>query len=193
MKRYLTRRHLLIAGAIVALVALAADQGWMFQPETSRAEDDAGGSKNASAAVDAPAPAAEPSVDDDPTALADDAPDSPRNAQLAAYRFTDDVRDLLQPTRTILAALNEGRSADPNHPDTTQATPRQVAQAFLDAHNLEATFTGPSGPTALVDGKVRREGDRIDGFQIVKISNMKVHCRFEDVTVVLILRAAPGL
>lgn len=51
----------------------------------------------------------------------------------------------------------------------THDTAAEAAQAFRDRHKLTAIFVGPSGRTAIVNGRSLREGQRLGAFTLTTI------------------------
>ena len=179
------RRTWLIVGLLLGLVALAADRGWIWAPAATRAEP--ADLDDRSSAADADLNATSPGMPD-----RFEAPDSPENSRLAAWRRHDGVRDLFQPAPGMLARLRG--EADPSSRSTLspKLDLRQRAETFQTTHHLQATFGGPSGFRAVIDGELFRTGDRLDGFRVTEIENMKVRFERETITVVLVMPVTPA-
>ena len=179
------RRTWLSVGLILGLVALAADRGWIWAPAATRAEP--ADVDDRPRVADADRNATSPVMPN-----RSETPDSPENSRLTAWRGHDGIRDLFQPAPTMLARLR-GES-DPSSRSTLspKLDLHQRAETFQTTHHLQATFGGPSGFRAVIDGELFRLGDHLDGFRVTEIDNMKVRFQRESVTVVLVIPVTPA-
>lgn len=85
-----------------------------------------------------------------------DAPDVPRDAFVPSAALLQHYHRIEEATR------QEKQGQDSNAP----GSPR----LFVDTHRLQATFIGTEGMMAIVDGRIVRVGDEMDGFKIVRIT-----------------------
>lgn len=84
-------------------------------------------------------------------------------------------------------------------PDTEMEQERErerarldLADAFLEAHQLDGTFISDGAPMAVINGRVRRQGEIVDGFRITRIEPHRVHLRRGDQHVSLALPIPTG-
>lgn len=179
------RRTVLSVAMMLGLVALAADRGWIWAPAATHAEpafvDDR--PSVADADLDATAPV---------TPIRPEPPDSPGNSRLAAWRRHDGLRDLFRPSPDMLAHLRSETDPSSRSGSSPKLDLHQRAETFQTTHKLEATFGGPSGFRAVIDGELFHNGDRLDGFRLIEIENMKVRFQMETVIVVLVMPVTPA-
>lgn len=104
------------------------------------------------------------------------------SADAAPLPIDELQRNPFAPSETLRAQLAPASTVDA--PDAPDAAARKTVQQFAAAHRLTGTLAGPQ-PTALIDGRVVRLGDAIDGFVVVEIAPGRVVLRRDEVAAVL--------
>jgi hypothetical protein len=85
-----------------------------------------------------------------------------------------------QPSPDWLAELRK----KPVELDGTQA----VAQGFMDRHRLSSLICTPTQSSAIIDERVMREGDSLDGFTLESIKPTSVAFSRQGINIVLTVR-----
>jgi hypothetical protein len=173
---HLDRRTCVLAGIFVlALIALIVDRWMTGGPESASAEE-----------VERPASRTEtrkpPDVAAPRAARADAAVVEPPSSVgwLNGLPDAPDVRDLFAPAKASAKAEADGAedgTADP-------------VAGFVASHRLEATFQDGAVGCAVVDGRVVRRGQGVDGFRLVSVDAFRAVFRRGGNEAILTMNAA---
>jgi len=170
----------------VALVALVVDR-LVLAPSAT-------GPQPAAAAESPPGPAAAatqpPTGPEAPPTAAETDPASPSagppplasRLAAAAERFSLDperLRDGFAPAPSWLAELTEPPPSEPAEAAPEPETP-SPAEAFREGHALTAVIMTQRGGSAVVNGRVVRLGQTVDGFTLVRLTRRSAVFASED-------------
>ena len=185
----LTRERTIILSVLgVAVAALLLDQllGGPSVTGPSAAAADTGEAEPTAAVADgteAAAPVLPPSGDP----LASNA--GSVTQQLEYFRQSQqltlaNIGDAFHPGQEWLAAQQETEA------ETAENLPQYAADLFAREHSLSAVMKGSQGGYAIIDGRIVRLGDHLDGFRLVSVSDNAVIMAAKDARVVLKLDAS---
>jgi hypothetical protein len=170
------QRKILLAVLGVALLVFAAD--WFLAGSSNTGPSVASAEVSAIVAPGSAAPVAE-EPDQGPAALtvsvAQQIETFRQRPQLTAVRMADSF----EPSAAWIAS-NQALTQDAD-----EELPQQIAAAFARAHTLSAVMTGTQSSYAVIDGKIVRVGEDLDGFELLLIDDQSVTMSSGKVRVVL--------
>jgi len=161
----MTRRQMiLLVTTVLSAAGFVVDRVFLGEPEAAQA-------KPARAKKAAQAPVVEPTTDEN--AVVD-----------PSLSYLDKLDDLRPATgRDVFSMSREMTSYYKSADETEEANARDQGprpgsgEEFELNHHLEATYTGPKGWMAVINGEVVRPGDQIDDFRVTRITNFRVELR----------------
>jgi len=160
----------------VALVALVVDR-LVLAPSATGPQPAAAAESPPGPAAAAPQPSAGPealtaAAETDPASTSDGPASLASRLEAAAERFSLDperLRDGFTPASSWLAELTEPPPSEAAEAAPEPETP-SPAEAFRKGHALTAVIMTRSGGSAVVNGRVVRMGQAVDGFTLLRLT-----------------------
>ena len=123
-------------------------------------------------------------------------PEHPALSLLSQLTDTLSHRNVFKPSPSMMSYLDQlpqaksGRSQR-SREEEQEKQKEQSRQTFRDAHRLQATAITPGAEMVIVDGKVLRIGEKLDGFTLEKITPYAASFRRDNAVVKLSLPTQP--
>jgi hypothetical protein len=175
-----SRRWVLLITLSVSIVGFFVDRLFLGEPETAEAKP---------AVTPQPSP---PPEESNKKPVAPATPD-PSLAYLERLADPGPSRDVFAPSRSWLNAQKKKEAAEKEEREAEKGPKPGSPEAFVAAHQLQATTVMAGGGLAVVDGECLSIGDTLDGFRLVRVAAGEVEFQHDQDRAILTLPAVPGL
>jgi len=166
----MSRKRCIYVGVLaLALIAFIVDRAFLAEPESAYAEEPLPTASKAKVTHDTVTDTAEPVGEIDPTL-----------DRLEQLPESVPGRDVFSLSGAFLARQKKLEEEAAKAAEAAEAPKINPAQTFAETHSLQTTMVSENLSMAVVDGKVVRVGDVLDGFRLVQINSYQV--RFQHGT-----------
>ena len=177
-----TKRWIYVGVLALAAIAFVVDRVFLGEPESASADEPLPLATKAKVARD---PLTEP---EEPVG-----PIDPTLDRLEQLPEAVPERDVFSLSGAFLARQKELEEEAAKATEAQEIQKIDPAETFAKQHTLQTTLLGPDLSMAMIDGKVVRVGDTLDGFRLVQINSYRVKFRHgvSGAVVVLSLPSPP--